>query len=90
MNDSSHTIRLAGVDLGTLTCRLLIADLSPDRRLIEVRSERRILRMGEGVDQTKRLSNAAMGRVLQCLKEWREMIDASHVDAVGRRDERSS
>jgi exopolyphosphatase/guanosine-5'-triphosphate,3'-diphosphate pyrophosphatase len=59
-------MRLAGVDLGTLTCRLLIADLSPDRRLIEVRSERRILRLGEGVDQTKRLSNAAMDRVLYC------------------------
>ena len=27
MNDSSGTMRLAGVDIGTLTCRLLIADL---------------------------------------------------------------
>lgn len=75
-------MRLAGVDLGTLTCRLLIADLSPDRRLIKVRSERRILRLGEGVDQTKRLSSAAMDRVLHCLREWRGMIDASHVDAA--------
>src|SRR3989442_2845133 len=72
MNDSSRTMRLAGVDLGTLTCRLLIADLQPCGRLIEVRSERRILRLGEGVDQTKRLSNAAMDRVIHCLKEWRD------------------
>jgi exopolyphosphatase/guanosine-5'-triphosphate,3'-diphosphate pyrophosphatase len=70
------------VDIGTLTCRLLIADLSPSGRLIEIRSERRILRLGEGVDQTKQLSDVAMDRVLQCLKEWREMIDASHVDAA--------
>ena len=82
MNDSLRTMRLAGVDIGTLTCRLLIADLPPSGRLIEVRSDRRILRLGEGVDQTKRLSVAAMDRVLQCLKEWREMIDAAHVDAV--------
>ena len=75
-------MRLAGVDIGTLTCRLLIADLLPGGRLIEVRSDRRILRLGEGVDQTKQLSVAAMDRVLQCLKEWREIIDASHVDAV--------
>jgi exopolyphosphatase/guanosine-5'-triphosphate,3'-diphosphate pyrophosphatase len=61
---------------------LLIADLSPSGRLIEIRSERRILRLGEGVDQTKQLSDVAMDRVLQCLKEWREMIDASHVDAA--------
>jgi len=47
-------MRLAGVDIGTLTCRLLIADLPPGGRLIEVRSERRILRLGESVDQTKR------------------------------------
>ena len=75
-------IRLAGVDIGTLTCRLLIADLPPGGRLKEVRSERRILRLGEGVDQTQQLSVAAMNRVLQCLTEWREIIDASHVDAV--------
>src|SRR5437867_644466 len=82
MNDSSRTMRLAGVDLGTLTCRLLIADLQPCGRLIEVRSERRILRLGEGVDQTKQLSVAATDRVLQCLREWREVIDASDVDAT--------
>jgi exopolyphosphatase/pppGpp-phosphohydrolase len=29
MKDSSRTTRIAGVDIGTLTCRLLIADLSP-------------------------------------------------------------
>jgi exopolyphosphatase / guanosine-5'-triphosphate,3'-diphosphate pyrophosphatase len=82
MSDPIRTIRLAGVDIGTLTCRLLIADLLPGRRLREVRSERRILRLGEGVDQAKRLSVTAMDRVLQCLREWREMIAASSVDAV--------
>ena len=82
MKDSSRTMRLAGVDIGTLTCRLLIADLQDEGRLKEIRSERRILRLGESVDQTKQLSVAAMDRVLQCLKEWREMIEAAHVDAA--------
>ena len=82
MNDPSRMMRLAGVDIGTLTCRLLIADLSPDGRLREVRSERKILRLGEGVDHAKQLSSAAMDRVVQCLKEWREMIDASSVEAA--------
>ena len=82
MTDPSRTMRLAGVDIGTLTCRLLIADLLPGGRLREVRSDRRILRLGEGVDQTKQLSVTAMDRVLQCLKEWREIIDASSVDAA--------
>jgi len=82
MSDSSRTMRLAGVDIGTLTCRLLIADLLPSGQLREIRSERRILRLGDGVDQTKQLSVVAMDRVLQCLREWRELIDASRVDTA--------
>ncbi len=82
MKDSVRMMRLAGVDIGTLTCRLLIADLPPEGKLTEVRSERRILRLGEGVDQTKQLSMAAMDRVIQCLKEWRGLIDEAQVDRV--------
>ena len=73
--------RLAGIDIGTLTCRLLIADLPVRSSLKELRSERRILRLGEGVDQLKRLNVAAMDRVIQCLKEWRVLIDTYGVDA---------
>ena len=73
--------RLAGIDIGTLTCRLLIADLSPQAPLKELHSERRILRLGEGVDQTKRLSPAAMDRVIQCLREWKAVIETYRVDA---------
>jgi len=82
MTDPSRRVRLAGVDIGTLTCRLLIADLSSGGHLVAIRSERRILRLGEGVDQTKELSGAAIDRVLHCLKEWREVINASSVDGV--------
>ncbi|MBH0206828.1 MAG: Ppx/GppA family phosphatase [Nitrospira sp.] len=77
-----RTRRLAGIDIGTLTCRLLIADCSPQASLKALRSERRILRLGEGVDQTKRLSSAAMDRVIACLQEWRGLIDSHQVDAV--------
>jgi exopolyphosphatase/guanosine-5'-triphosphate,3'-diphosphate pyrophosphatase len=76
-----RTVRLAGIDIGTLTCRLLIADRAAGGPLKELRSERRILRLGEGVDQTKRLSGAAMDRVIHCLKEWRAIIKDSRVDA---------
>jgi exopolyphosphatase / guanosine-5'-triphosphate,3'-diphosphate pyrophosphatase len=80
--DRTQPLRLAGVDIGTLTCRLLIADVPIDGRLTELQSERRILRLGEGVDQTKQLSVAAMDRVIQCLREWKELVDAVHVDAM--------
>jgi exopolyphosphatase/guanosine-5'-triphosphate,3'-diphosphate pyrophosphatase len=83
MIEPSHrTGRFAGIDIGTLTCRLLIADLVPGHPLKGLRSERRILRLGEGVDQTKRLSSAAMDRVIQCLRDWRNLIDDAQVEAV--------
>ncbi|ALA57757.1 Ppx/GppA phosphatase family protein [Nitrospira moscoviensis] len=75
-------LRLAGIDIGTLTCRLLIADLTPGRPLRELKSDRRILRLGEGVDRTKQLGAAAMTRVIECLRDWRGMIDSYHVDAA--------
>jgi exopolyphosphatase/guanosine-5'-triphosphate,3'-diphosphate pyrophosphatase len=73
--------RLAGIDIGTLTCRLLIADLSSTGGLNEVHSERRILRLGEGVDRSKRLKREAMDRVAHCLREWRGVIDRYQVHA---------
>ena len=79
---AKRTRRLAGIDIGTLTCRLLIADLTSGHSLKELQSERRILRLGEGVDQTKRLSPAAMDRVIHCLQEWRSVIENHHVEAT--------
>ncbi|HKT34574.1 MAG TPA: Ppx/GppA phosphatase family protein [Nitrospira sp.] len=73
--------RLAGIDIGTLTCRLLIADLPATGGLKELCSERRILRLGEGVDQSKRLKREAMDRVCQCLQEWQKVIDGYQVKA---------
>jgi exopolyphosphatase/guanosine-5'-triphosphate,3'-diphosphate pyrophosphatase len=78
----ARPLRLAGIDIGTLTCRLLIADLTPGSPPSELKSDRRILRLGEDVDRTKRLSPAAMTRVIECLCEWRGMIDSYRVDAV--------
>jgi len=73
--------RLAGIDIGTLTCRLLIADLTADGSLKEICSQRRILRLGEGVDLSRRLQNAAMDRVIACLKEWREVVEKHQASA---------
>lgn len=79
---SPRTRRLAGIDIGTLTCRLLIADLSPGQSIQPLTSERRILRLGECVDQTKRLTQAAMDRVITCLKDWRSIIDSHDCHAI--------
>jgi exopolyphosphatase/guanosine-5'-triphosphate,3'-diphosphate pyrophosphatase len=70
---------LAGVDIGTLTCRLLIARVS-NGRFSELHSERRILRLGEGVQHHSVLSESAMSRVIESLREWRGVIQRHKVD----------
>jgi exopolyphosphatase/guanosine-5'-triphosphate,3'-diphosphate pyrophosphatase len=84
MNSSmTHFPRiLAGVDIGTLTCRLLIAELSSSGHPRELRSDRRILRLGEGVDHDRVLRADAMERVIAVLKEWRLVIEALEVEAI--------
>ena len=72
----------AGIDIGTLTCRLLIAELTSAGGLRELRSDRRILRLGQGVDRERVLRPDAMARVVATLKEWRQVIDGYHVDAA--------
>jgi exopolyphosphatase/guanosine-5'-triphosphate,3'-diphosphate pyrophosphatase len=55
------------LDLGTNNCRLLLA--RPSRRGFRVIDAfSRIIRLGEGVSQTGRLSDAAMGRTIDALK----------------------
>ncbi len=73
---------LAGIDIGTLTCRLLVAHVEPPHIFREMDADRRILRLGEGVDARKKLSEAAMVRVLDVLKEWKTKLAAYPVDAV--------
>lgn len=73
---------IAGIDIGTLTCRLLVARVEPPQVFQEMDADRRILRLGEGVDSCKRLSDAAMERVLAILKEWKTKLAAYPLDAV--------
>ena len=55
--------RYAAIDIGTVTCRLLIADVSPDGDIAEVFRDRAITDLGQGVDETGRLAPEAIERV---------------------------
>lgn len=73
---------LAGIDIGTLTCRLLVADVNAPGGFTVMDADRRILRLGEGVDQHKRLSQAAMDRVVATLKDWKAQTGKYPLDAM--------
>ncbi len=64
------SLRVAALDCGTNSLRLLVADLQPDGTLVDVAREMRIVRLGEGVDRTGELSEAALGRTFGVLREY--------------------
>ena len=78
---SPTTARVAVVDLGSNTTRLLIADVR-DREVIELDRRTEITALGRGVDASGRLSDEAIDRVMRALSGYREAIDAAGVDRI--------
>lgn len=75
--------RVAVVDIGTNSTRLLIADVDPQTRQVIERDRRTtVTRLGQGVDHTGVLADDAMARVERALTEYRTAIDDNNVDAV--------
>jgi exopolyphosphatase/guanosine-5'-triphosphate,3'-diphosphate pyrophosphatase len=70
-------VRAAAVDCGTNSIRLLIADIYPERPELSALERRmKIVRLGEGVDRTGRLSEAAIDRTMAALAEYADLIRA--------------
>jgi exopolyphosphatase / guanosine-5'-triphosphate,3'-diphosphate pyrophosphatase len=67
-------VRVAAVDLGTNTTRLLVADVE-DGRIDEVHRETRITRLGEGVDKRGRLLPLPIARVRNALSDYRRTLE---------------
>ncbi|WP_326964634.1 Ppx/GppA phosphatase family protein [Arthrobacter sp. PL16] len=67
-------MRTAAIDCGTNSIRLLIADIE-DGVLTDVVRLMRVVRLGEGVDATGRLSEAALGRTFAAAEEYAALIE---------------
>lgn len=77
--------RVAAIDCGTNSIRLLIADLSlsvAGAYLLDVHREMRIVRLGQGVDATGRLAPEALDRTWTALSDYAAIIRATGADAV--------
>lgn len=74
--------RVAAVDCGTNSIRLLIADADPDGHLTDVRREMRIVRLGQGVDATGELNPEAIERTRAALHDYVDMMLEAEVAAV--------
>lgn len=66
----------SSIDLGTNTCLLLIADWDPSTQKVTetVLDRSEIVRLGQGVDQNRKLHPDAMKRTLDCLKQYSDEV----------------
>jgi exopolyphosphatase / guanosine-5'-triphosphate,3'-diphosphate pyrophosphatase len=77
------TRRVAAVDCGTNSLRLLLADVDPGRaELTDVARRMEIVRLGQGVDKTGRLAPEALARTIAVLRDYADIIAGSGAQAV--------
>jgi exopolyphosphatase / guanosine-5'-triphosphate,3'-diphosphate pyrophosphatase len=77
-------VRVAAIDCGTNSLRLLIADVDAGAgRLTDVESRRmEIVRLGQGVDATGRLAPEALERTFRVLEDYESEIKAASASRV--------
>jgi exopolyphosphatase/guanosine-5'-triphosphate,3'-diphosphate pyrophosphatase len=73
--------RVAVVDIGTNSTRLLVADVH-DHTVAEVERRNRVTRLGRGVDLTGQLSNEAVEGVCETISEYVSLYDELGADRV--------
>jgi exopolyphosphatase/guanosine-5'-triphosphate,3'-diphosphate pyrophosphatase len=74
-------MRVAVVDIGTNSTRLLLADVEPDGSVTELLRLSRVTRLGAGVDSGGALSPEAVERTCAVLSDYRALIDRHGCDA---------
>lgn len=75
------TRRVAGIDCGTNSIRLLVSEVHTSG-LVDVHREMRVVRLGEGVDRTGRLASSALERTRAALADYAGLIHDLGADAV--------
>ena len=75
-------MRAAAIDIGTNSCRLLIAEKKANKSLDVLSRKLEITRLGEGVDQNRFLKEEAVNRVYKALEKYKKIIDKFQVDKV--------
>ncbi|MDU1224717.1 Ppx/GppA phosphatase family protein [Varibaculum cambriense] len=74
---------VAGIDCGTNSIRLIIADRQASGEPLNVRTrEMRIVRLGEGIDKTGQFAPAALERCFAAVDEYAQIISKYGADKI--------
>jgi len=72
-------MKCGAIDIGTNSCRLLIAELEQDR-LLPLHNTLETTRIGEGLNHSGMISEAALARNLRCLSNFRHAMQTYGVE----------
>lgn len=79
---STRATRVAAIDCGTNSIRLLVADVGPGGTLTEIDRQLRIVRLGQGVDRTGELAPEALARTLEASRDYARVISEAGATRV--------
>ena len=74
--------RYAAIDIGTVTCRLLVADVDENAAIREVHRQAVICNLGTGVDKTGRLAPDSIERVGVAIESFVEILNGLQRDGT--------
>ncbi|MBX3357781.1 MAG: CHAD domain-containing protein [Phycisphaeraceae bacterium] len=80
--DHGGPIRIAAIDVGTNSIRLIIAEAAPDGSYRVLDDEKEIARLGRGIDATGRLDDRAMMDAAVAITRMRTIADGYGVAAL--------
>ncbi|MBT1166677.1 Ppx/GppA phosphatase family protein [Bifidobacterium simiarum] len=75
-------VKVAGIDCGTNSIRLMIATVDDRGMHVEVPRIMRVVRLGQDVDKTHRFDDAALARTYAAIDEFAEVLAEHPVDAL--------
>jgi exopolyphosphatase / guanosine-5'-triphosphate,3'-diphosphate pyrophosphatase len=74
--------RYAGIDIGTNTVLMAVADIAEGGTLVPVYDGQRIPRLGSGVDRTGSISDDALRRSIDAVRFFKREAERLNVDAI--------
>ncbi|MDD6461917.1 MAG: Ppx/GppA phosphatase family protein [Bifidobacteriaceae bacterium] len=78
----SNAVTVAGIDCGTNSIRLMVARADDDGIHVVVPRIMRVVRLGQGIDETHRFADEALERTYAACREFADVLKQHPVDAL--------
>jgi exopolyphosphatase/guanosine-5'-triphosphate,3'-diphosphate pyrophosphatase len=81
-SSAPSSVRVAGIDCGTNSIRLMIADVSASGVSVVVPKMMDVVRLGQDIDRTHRFAADALERTFAATRKFADIIARNNVDAI--------